>query len=416
MALAFAPVTDLFTKSKILCDKLSSSLVFPSKMSETPFPLCPCNTCGRSFHPDVIERHSNVCQKSIKSSQKRKTFDSTKMRARDTELEKLQNEQKYMPNHLKPEKPKLPVKKANWRAKHDDFIKTIRAARGEDTVPSQMQKEATPYVNPDYVQCQYCSRHFNEGAAERHIPFCKDKQNRIQQKGPDKAGDASDRMSKRTQYKAPLPKSAQKKMPVPRTKDAKTRSLHEGMESNHSSIPMPNSNRNKQFIRHDTSGGGGGDLSSTRDLSKDKRPPIVKKDFHKPSLHSRGSEANSNNSHQDVNIRERSVEKRRDRRTFNRNDGGINQITSDIPISTSDSSQSMYSNNLPYNFPSQLPSLRKKSHSASSLGSNESNGSSHRDVPLNEYGTPMAKFCYECGGRYPVPQAKFCCMCGTQRI
>jgi len=28
--------------------------------------------------------------------------------------------------------------------------------------------------NPDYVQCPHCERKFNETAAERHIPKCKD--------------------------------------------------------------------------------------------------------------------------------------------------------------------------------------------------------------------------------------------------
>ena len=31
----------------------------------------------------------------------------------------------------------------------------------------------------DYVQCPSCSRHFNESAAERHIPWCKEKTKRI---------------------------------------------------------------------------------------------------------------------------------------------------------------------------------------------------------------------------------------------
>ena len=31
----------------------------------------------------------------------------------------------------------------------------------------------------DYVKCQYCDRRFNESAAQRHIPFCKEKRDRI---------------------------------------------------------------------------------------------------------------------------------------------------------------------------------------------------------------------------------------------
>lgn len=28
--------------------------------------------------------------------------------------------------------------------------------------------------NPDYVQCPHCQRRYNQTAAERHIPKCKD--------------------------------------------------------------------------------------------------------------------------------------------------------------------------------------------------------------------------------------------------
>jgi len=31
----------------------------------------------------------------------------------------------------------------------------------------------------DYVQCPYCQRRFNETAAQRHIPFCKEQHERL---------------------------------------------------------------------------------------------------------------------------------------------------------------------------------------------------------------------------------------------
>jgi hypothetical protein len=33
-----------------------------------------------------------------------------------------------------------------------------------------------PSENPDYVQCPHCNRRFNEAAANRHIPLCKNMQ------------------------------------------------------------------------------------------------------------------------------------------------------------------------------------------------------------------------------------------------
>ena len=50
--------------------------------------------------------------------------------------------------------------------------------------------------NPDYVQCPHCERRFEEYAAERHIPFCKEKHARIERKAQDKA---MDKLNKRIQ-------------------------------------------------------------------------------------------------------------------------------------------------------------------------------------------------------------------------
>lgn len=66
---------------------------------------------------------------------------------------------------------------SNWRAKHEDFIKAIRAAKEMQAYVAKGGKLSDlppppPSVNPDYVQCPHCSRRFNEGAASRHIPIC----------------------------------------------------------------------------------------------------------------------------------------------------------------------------------------------------------------------------------------------------
>ena len=36
-----------------------------------------------------------------------------------------------------------------------------------------------PAENPDYVKCDFCGRRFKEQAAERHIPFCREKAQRL---------------------------------------------------------------------------------------------------------------------------------------------------------------------------------------------------------------------------------------------
>jgi hypothetical protein len=72
-----------------------------------------------------------------------------------------------------------PIKanKVSWRTKHEDFIRTIRAAKEMQAYVAKGGKLSDlppppPSENPDYVQCPNCARRFNEGAANRHIPIC----------------------------------------------------------------------------------------------------------------------------------------------------------------------------------------------------------------------------------------------------
>lgn len=74
-----------------------------------------------------------------------------------------------------------PTKPNNWRSKHEDFIKTIRAAKEMQAHLARGGKLSDlppPPIseNPDYVTCPHCSRRFNESAASRHIPLCKNMQ------------------------------------------------------------------------------------------------------------------------------------------------------------------------------------------------------------------------------------------------
>lgn len=86
--------------------------------------LTPCKHCGRKFSPEAIQRHSKICQKV--NTKNRKVFDSSKQRQVED-------------NHLKFNKTKksndsvaIPSK-SNWKQKHENFIQTVRAARGVTT-------------------------------------------------------------------------------------------------------------------------------------------------------------------------------------------------------------------------------------------------------------------------------------------
>ena len=74
--------------------------------------------------------------------------------------------------------PLLMFQKKNWRAEHENFIKTIRyakavtdAEKGGGNVADLPPPPVTE--NPDYKECPYCHRTFNPTTAERHIPHCK---------------------------------------------------------------------------------------------------------------------------------------------------------------------------------------------------------------------------------------------------
>ncbi|XP_001925998.1 zinc finger C2HC domain-containing protein 1C [Sus scrofa] len=129
-----------------------------------------CSHCGRKFLLLRLERHSNVCSRMRGS--KRKVFDSSRARAKGTELEQYLNWKGSA--SVKAE----PPRKSNWRQKHESFIRTLRQARQIQHViakggnPSDLPP-ILPAENPDYIQCPHCSRHFAPKVAERHIPKCK---------------------------------------------------------------------------------------------------------------------------------------------------------------------------------------------------------------------------------------------------
>nr|XP_045010781.1 zinc finger C2HC domain-containing protein 1C isoform X1 [Jaculus jaculus] len=146
-----------------------------SSCSSEAAELGKCHHCGRTFLLLRLERHSTVCGRMQRS--KRKVFDSSRARAKGTELEQYLNWKG--PATAKVEAPT----KSTWRQKHESFIRTLRQARQTQQViakggnPSDLPP-TLPAENPDYVQCPHCSRHFAPKVAERHVPKCKTIKNR----------------------------------------------------------------------------------------------------------------------------------------------------------------------------------------------------------------------------------------------
>ncbi|NWW57685.1 ZC21C protein, partial [Ifrita kowaldi] len=135
-----------------------------------------CSFCKRKFLCTRLEKHMSICGKNQDS--KRKVFDSSKARARGTELEQYQQQK----SSRSPQS-KTPPRKNNWKQKHEALIHIVSQARQVQQILAKGGKASDlpplpPIENPDYVACTYCGRKFAPRAAERHIPKCKNIKNR----------------------------------------------------------------------------------------------------------------------------------------------------------------------------------------------------------------------------------------------
>ncbi|XP_061093625.1 zinc finger C2HC domain-containing protein 1C [Conger conger] len=125
------------------------------RRSEAVLQRLPCSLCHRNFAADRLEKHLKVCEKAQHST--RKVFDSSKYRAKGTDLEE------YMKTNTRTKTPEL--KKSNWRQKHKAFIHNLQQARMPTKGGPQLHME-------DYQTCPHCARRFAPGPAERHVPLC----------------------------------------------------------------------------------------------------------------------------------------------------------------------------------------------------------------------------------------------------
>ncbi|XP_062974978.1 zinc finger C2HC domain-containing protein 1C [Elgaria multicarinata webbii] len=148
-----------------------------------------CSSCGRRLYCSRLEKHISICSKNHGS--KRKVFDSSKARAKGTELETyhlmkgsdISQKKTSIQNSEASKQSRDIPKQSNWRQKHESFIKTLRRAREVQRVISKGGKAsdlppAPAMENPDYKLCPYCTRQFAPKVAERHIPKCKNIKNR----------------------------------------------------------------------------------------------------------------------------------------------------------------------------------------------------------------------------------------------
>ncbi|KAI6243724.1 hypothetical protein M3Y99_00035700 [Aphelenchoides fujianensis] len=119
----------------------------------------PCRTCGRHFIKSSLVKHEPACKKLTKMQ--RKVFDSGKQRAQNSDI------------------PYKAVKKAaaEKEKRHEEFIGAVAASKHVEhalKTGGPLPPPPKSHVPSDYVRCNYCGRNFNQTAAERHIPFCKE--------------------------------------------------------------------------------------------------------------------------------------------------------------------------------------------------------------------------------------------------
>ncbi|KAM9101659.1 zinc finger C2HC domain-containing protein 1A isoform X4 [Sarcophilus harrisii] len=307
--------------------------------------LLPCKICGRTFFPVALKKHGPICQKT--ATKKRKAFDSSRQRAEGTDIPTVKP--------LKP-RPEPPKKQSNWRRKHEEFIATIRAAKGLDQALKEGGKlppPPPPSYDPDYIQCPYCQRRFNENAADRHINFCKEQAARISNKGKFST-DTKGKSTSRTQYKPP----AFKKTNSPATMPSASSRLPQPSSVSKSLIAAPSSKGSS------VSGSFGSKLQNLSPSHKGVTAPYA---------------------------------------------GGSTKARTSTP-------PSLAKNSIPGVLTHKRKTYNADSYTnRSDVDYSSVNGGGLKGNEGNSSGQ-LPKFCHECGTRYPVEWAKFCCECGIRRM
>ncbi|XP_070533918.1 zinc finger C2HC domain-containing protein 1B-like isoform X2 [Ptychodera flava] len=325
-----------------------------------------CGVCGRTFRPDVLVKHERICEKN--HSKKRKVFNSTKQRVSGTEITSVRKQ---------PE-PKQQSKN-NWRAKHEEFLASLKAARGvshamKTGAPLPPPPKAT--INPDYIQCPTCERRFNAGAAERHIPWCAEKAKRIP------PNSKAEQLKQRTQYKPPLPGAKRA-----------------GSGKKTTSVGQKNSPTNRTTGMTNGRAGSGGSLSNgySSSMYSTRKPSSENSRTRAPASHQYRYEDETDSDGLSPHSVGRIGSGDSYRSVGSRTGSGSRAIKSKPPSGTSNRETVVKRTPTPpsYSRPSSLnrqPSME------------------------NVNGKRASKFCYECGTKYPVPHAKYCCECGIKRV
>ena len=136
-----------------------------------------CESCGRKFVREALEKHYKVCQKVF--NEKREKFDSKKNRILDSEHAIMLKNAEYKEKkeaRMNKDKNKNKVQgDPKWKKQSEEFRSIIKG--GEDGAAFKPS-----VLTEDYQLCQFCNRKYNDEAYKKHLPTCERKYKEAQMK------------------------------------------------------------------------------------------------------------------------------------------------------------------------------------------------------------------------------------------
>lgn len=404
--------------------------------------LEPCSFCGRKFAVENLRRHKSICEK---TSRKRPVFDSSKQRKIDNAEKKFASKTKTF--KMKKNPSPNPIKSSNWRQKHEEFMRTVKAAREATTAIKEGKKLPPPppaAINPDYIQCPHCFRRFNETASERHILFCAEQSKRLSNKKPVSiSNQAAMRASARQKYRPPLLHTNKKKVsvtPSSRAANARSKPFSErsgitrndlqpktpDWDSSVDNMTYSNELRSKTGLRPSS----GYNTAKTNkrissQISMQSSKPLVRKVAGKNNSSSIGNatsakiakhpphhdlSSDSSEGDQEKNYRASAYQARSTNR-YQLMNNSKNAFLSE------NGARPAYR---PMDKKSVINDLNSSNYSKSTKNENDFyhwlGNEKSASATNNKSNVLPSKFCHECGSMYPISHAKFCCECGMKRI
>ena len=138
-----------------------------------PAPTVECPHCRRTFNEAPFKRHVSICKDVFGRKKTAHSF-SENHRLQDSTGEDLKADKKRL--HINSSTGVASAKKDKWKKDSSELRAAMKEGR---KIQKAIEKggpmpDYTPSKPDDsYVQCPHCERKFNEHAAARHIPQCK---------------------------------------------------------------------------------------------------------------------------------------------------------------------------------------------------------------------------------------------------